>query len=101
MPLITCYAKLNFDVPDLRSLLTRRDTIMTSKYNLMIRNLFNKNSGCIYYVNIVTENVIYQSAGFIRHSGGQCDTWEEAMGDNHIKIDIAVPFRINFLTDLH
>ena len=35
-------------------------------------------------------NVIYQSAGFIRHSCGQCDTWEETMGDNHIKIGIAV-----------
>ena len=56
----------------------------------MIGNLLNKNSGCIYHVNIVTENVIYQSAGFIRHSCEQCDTWEKTMGDNHIKIDIAV-----------
>ena len=62
----------------------------------MIGNLLNKNSGCIYHVNIVTENVIYQSAGFIRHSCGQCDTWEETMGDSHIKIGIAVPFRTNF-----
>ena len=26
MPIITCYAKLNFDFSDLRSLLPRRDT---------------------------------------------------------------------------
>ena len=65
---------------------------MASKYNLMIRNLLNKNSG--YHVNIVTDNVICQSAGFIRHSCWQYGTWEETMGDNHIKIGIAVPFRI-------
>ena len=35
MPLITCYAKLNFYFSDLRSLLSRRDTDIVIKVSFM------------------------------------------------------------------
>ena len=45
---------------------------MTIEYNLMIGNLLN---GMNLSGQHRSENVIYQSAGFIRHSCGQCDMW--------------------------